>query len=201
MNENRYGEPGVRLPGVERTATGRRRREGDTRVRYEEEGRLLKSEGLVRHRCRRAKYDAVCLPPSIWRVLGTVERLQALAPDASLLELVERAGARRPRPMARAIEAVRAAIPAAKRRAIVERHTCGGALPDRPGTPDLLVYRTRADGTPHDVRFVEVKRGGPRPERLEEHQREELTFLRKHRFRAGVFRLEERRAFAARSTR
>jgi hypothetical protein len=201
LSENSRNEPGVRLPGVRRTATGRLRREGDTRVRYEEGGRLMKSEGLVRYRCLRANYDAICLPPSIWRVLGTVERLQALAPGASVLELVERAGARRPRRMARAIETVRAVIPAAKRRAIVERHTSGGARPDRPGTPDLLVYRKRADGTPCGVRFVEVKRGGPRPERLAEHQREELAFLQELDLRAGVLRLEEREASSARSTR
>jgi hypothetical protein len=187
----------VTLRGVPRTVVGRLRREGDNRVRYEEDGRLLKSEELVRRRCLRAGWTAVCLPPTIWRVLGAVERLEAQSPDACLLDLVERAGALRPRRMGRAIEAVRTSLPAEKRKALVVRHGGADVNPKRPGTPDLLVYRER-NGVPYGVRFVEVKRSGPPPERLKRHQRAELEFLRALGFKAGVLRVEERVAASGR---
>ncbi len=198
LAKKRHDEPGVTLRGVRRTVVGRLRREGDTRVRYEEGGRLLKSEELVRRRCLRAGWTAVCLPPTIWRVLGAVERLEAQSPDAGLLDLVERAGALRPRRMCRAIETVRAVLPAAKRRALVERHGGADVNPEQPGTPDLLVYRERQGVVPHSVRFVEVKRSGPPPETLKPHQRSEIEFLKELGFKAGVLRLEERVAAAGR---
>jgi hypothetical protein len=193
----------VTLRGVPRTVVGRLRREGDNRVRYEEDGRLLKSEELVRRRCLRAGWTAVCLPPTIWRVLGVVERLEAQSADADLLDLVERAGALRPRRMGRAIEAVRTALPAEKRKALVARHGGADVNPKRPGTPDLLAYRER-NGVPYGVRFVEVKRGGQERERLKPHQLSELRFLKSLGFKAGVLRLEPRPAAstpAARRTR
>ena len=59
--------------------------------------------------------------------------------------------------------------------------------PEKPGLPDLVLYRRRRDGTPYGFIFAEVKCDGPgnKKEERRRTQREELDFLRCLGLKAG----------------
>lgn len=178
MSTKTSNEPGVALKGVSRTVTGRAR--SGNRVTYLLDGKPRGTERIVVVRCHRAGYEAHRLPPTIWRRMGEGAALGTVdARIASTLRRVLRPG---------------------DLQALIDRHTSGAVDPARPGTPDLVVYKRRPDGTPCGVRFVEVKRGGRDPERLAPHQLAELRFLKSLGLKAGVLRLEERPAAPARRT-
>jgi hypothetical protein len=63
---------------------------------------------------------------------------------------------------------------------------------DRPGLPDLALYRRRADRHAYGFIFAEVKRSvGRWREPLSKAQRSELQFLRSVGLKAGVVRIIE----------
>lgn len=188
----RSDEPGVRLPDVPRTVTGRQRNKAG-RVTYEHRGQQRTTERLVAIRCHEAGYGAFVVPSSIWRIMGTLETLERAHPKADLGELLKRPEIEKTsRPRRGLVEALRAGLTAERLRKLIDRHTKGDVDPAKPGVPDLFVFKKRADGRPYAVRFVEVKRGGSPPERLMPHQLEEIQFLKRIGVKAGVLRLEER---------
>ncbi len=178
---------GIRLPGVSRVVSGRRRRRN--RVTYEGRRGPATSERIVVERCRGRGLGCHRLPPGTWRALGRLEALERRHPGATLADLLESMATEPPRLRAGLVLALREAVAPRRLRVLVERHTDGDVSSKRPGVPDLFVFKRRADGTAYAGRFVEVKRPG---ERLAPHQATELRFMRDAGLRAGVLRLIER---------
>jgi hypothetical protein len=185
-------DPGIRLPNVSRTVTGRQRTNAG-RVTYKHRGQQRTTERLVAIRCHEAGYGAFVVPSSIWRIMGTLEKLERAHPKADLGDLLKHSEIEKTsRPKRGLVEALRAGLTPERLRKLIDRHTNGDVDPRHPGVPDLFVFKKRADGRPYAVRFVEVKRGGSPPEKLMLHQLEEIQFLKRIGIKAGVLRLEER---------
>lgn len=179
--------PGIVLPGVRRVVLGRQRLRH--RVTYLDDGRRGTSERIIMRRCRKAGYGVHRLPPGIWRSLARVRVLQRQHRNAPLDELLGRLRAEglvRPR---RGLALILfSSVPERRLNELIERHSNGPVDPRKPGVPDLLVFKRRADKSPFALRFVEVKRPA---EKVQPHQLAEIRFMRSIGLRAGVLRLIE----------
>ena len=180
------------------------------KARFDCDGRALIVEDLVLRRWRQRRspnetFHGCRLPPRTWDVARAV-LLAGFAIDAhASVETLEQsiAGVRTVHPFWKPPAAIHFLVLLLflKNRGLLQQILDRVRAFEKPGLPDLVLYRRGTKIQPHGFIFAEVKRSvGSWRERLSSAQASELQFLRSIGLKAGVVRILETPARSTSST-